>query len=461
MTAIVWLRQDLRVRDNPALLAAERTGRPVLPLYILDEGSGNPWKPGGASRWWLANSLDSLARELMQIGSRLVRKRGSPARVLADLRPECVFWNVCNEPWTREQDLRIRRELEHRGVRVETFRSATLFPPGEVCNSAGNPYRVFTAFAWACGEPTVPLPKPATLPPLDRWPRSESLDLLPHKPDWAAGLRAAWEPGSPSARSRIEAFDIEKYADTRDIPAIAGTSRLSPHLHLGEISAREAWECFRRKTGPGANKFRNELLWREFAHHLLHNFPDLPDEPLQPRFRHFPWRNDPEALARWQRGATGYPIVDAGMRELRETGWMHNRVRMIVGSFLTKHLLLDWREGARWFWDTLVDADLANNSAGWQWIAGCGASAVPYFRIFNPVLQGERFDRDGSYIRRWVPELADLPARSIHKPWTVPAPPKGYPAPIVDHRFARQRALAAFHGTKSQGGTSDDADRRT
>ena len=429
MTAIVWLRQDLRVRDNPALLAAERSGRPVLPLYILDEGSASAWKPGGASRWWLAGSLDALDRDLAGVGSRLVRRRGDPARIFTDLQPESVFWNDCGEPWIREQDQRIRLALQHRGVRTETFETATLFRPGEVRNSAGYPYRVYTAFARACGEPVAPLPMPARLPRPDCWPEADSLDLLPRAPDWANGLRATWEPGSQSARSRIKAFEIDNYREARDIPAIAGTSRLSPHLHFGEISAREVWECVSQKTGPGADKFRGELLWREFAHHLLHHFPDLPDEPLQQRFRRFPWRDDPEELALWQRGATGYPVVDAGMRELWETGWMHNRVRMIVGSFLTKHLLLDWREGARWFWDTLVDADLANNTAGWQWIAGCGADAVPFFRIFNPVLQGERFDREGSYVRRWVPELADLPARSIHKPWTLPAPPKGYPAP--------------------------------
>ena len=461
MTAIVWLRHDLRVRDNPALLAAERTGRPVVPLYTLDEGSGNPWKPGGASRWWLAGSLDSLDRDLAGVGSRLVRKRGDPARIFADLQPECVFWNDCGEPWIREQEQRIRREFRSRGVHVETFDSATLFRPGEVRNSSGHPYRVYTAFARACGEPRAPLPTPARLPPPDCWPGSDSLDLLPREPDWAGGLRTTWKPGSSTARSRIESFDIDNYLGARDIPAIAGTSRLSPHLHFGEISAREVWERVSQKAGPGADKFRSELLWREFTHHLLHHFPDLPDKPLQPRFGRFPWRNAPEDLVLWQRGATGYPVVDAGMRELRETGWMHNRVRMIVGSFLTKHLLLDWRAGARWFWDTLVDADLANNTAGWQWIAGCGADAVPYFRIFNPVLQGEKFDRDGSYVRRWVPELAGLPAGSIHKPWTLPAPPKGYPAPMVEHRHARRRALTAFHGTTSQGGEMDDADRET
>ena len=447
MNAVVWLRHDLRTRDNPALSAAAKSGLAVVPLYILDDNRGNPWPPGGASRWWLAGSLDSLAQHLDGIGSRLVRKRGDPLRIITELQPSSVYWNDCHEPWIQERDRTLRAELRGLGIQVEVFQASTLFDTGSILTASGHPYRVFTAFARACGDPAPPLPAPVRLCPPDRWPDSDSLDP---RPRWSEGFREFWKPGSDTARSRLNAFRILDYAERRDLPGVEGTSRLSPHLHFGEISAREVWDHARCKPGPGADKFRSELLWREFAHHLLHHYPDMTCCALEKRFLHFPWRDDPEALSRWQRGSTGYPIVDAGMRELWASGWMHNRVRMIVGSFLTKHLLLDWRSGARWFWDTLVDADLANNTTGWQWIAGCGVDAVPYFRVFNPVLQGERFDPDGCYVRRWVPELADLPKRFLHKPWTLPAPPDNYPSPMVDHRCARERALAAFRATRAQ-----------
>ena len=444
MTAVVWLRHDLRIRDNPSLLAAARSGLAIVPLYILDNSRNNPWPPGRASRWWLARSLDSLMRDLDGIGSRLILKHGDPLRVLSELRPSNVYWNECHEPWIRDRDKTLRTKLRHLGIRVEVSQSSTLFDAGSILTANGRPYRVYTAFARACGDPDTPLPAPARLPPPDRWPDSDWLDPRPRR---SSGLGKSWKPGSNAARSRLTSFNILDYADARDLPGVSGTSRLSPHLHCGEISAREIWNHIRSTQGPGADKFRSELLWREFAHHLLHHYPNMTCRPLQERFLNFPCRDDPEALSRWQQGTTGYPIVDAGMRELRESGWMHNRVRMIVGSFLTKHLLLDWRNGARWFWDTLVDADLANNTTGWQWIAGCGADAVPYFRIFNPVLQGEKFDPDGAYVRHWVPELAELPTKFIHRPWTLPVPPGNYPSPIVDHRFARERALAAFRTT--------------
>ena len=411
---------------------------------------------GGASRGWLSESLDSLDRDLAGIGSRLVRQRGDPSRILRPLQPGCVFWNDCYEPWIHEQDEQLRAALRRVGTRVETFNASTLFNPGDIHAASGSPFRIYTAFARACEAPPAPRPTPARLPVPETWPESDRLDLLPGNPERANRLRAHWSPGSAAARSRLAAFNIDGYADTRNMLAIEGSSRLSPHLHFGEVGPREVWSFFARRTGPGAAKYRSELLWREFAHHLLHHFPDMPDCPLHKRFLCFPWRQDSAELEYWQRGRTGFPIVDAGMRELWQTGWIHSRVRMLVGSFLTKHLLIDWQRGARWFWDTLVDADLANNTAGWQWIAGCSTDAAPYFRIFNPVLQGEKFDADGAYVRRWVPELRSLPPGSIHKPWTLPAPPDGYPAPMVDHRFARERALAAFRGTAEVDGGKDN-----
>jgi len=313
-------------------------------------------------------------------------------------------------------------------------------------NANGRPYQVFTAFWRACQampEPGVPLPAPECIPAPERWPESlaiEELGLDPI-PDWAGGLREVWTPGEAGAMRLLREFlaRADGYADERDRPDRAGTSRLSPHLHFGEVSARQVWHAAR-----GVEPYLRQLGWREFSAHLLHHFPHTATEPLRPEFRAFPWRMDAAALRAWTRGRTGYPLVDAGMRELWHTGWMHNRVRMVAASFLVKHLMIPWQEGAAWFWDTLVDADLANNTMGWQWCAGCGADAAPYFRIFNPVLQGEKFDPEGAYVRRWVPELADVPARFVHKPWLAPEPPREYPAPIVDHDFARLRALAAY-----------------
>jgi len=447
MTAVVWFRNDLRIEDNPALAAAAASGLPVLPLFIHEDACDNPWPPGGASRWWLAGSLTALDERLNRLGSRLICKLGDPERIIAQFRPDLVCWNESLEPWVRQRDERIHRLLRRQAVRVERFEASTLFPPGEIRSGSNAPFRIYSAFARACPKPLPPCPGPTALPSRKDWPRSDALALRPSAPDWAAGLRAIWRPGRSGAEARLAELPVAAYAHDRDIPSVAGTSRLSPHLHFGEISVREVWHRLRDRRGAGPDKFRGELLWREFSCHLLRTFPQLPNHPLQPRFRGFPWRPDAEALARWQRGRTGYPIIDAGMRELWHTGWMHNRVRMLAGSLLSKHLLIDWREGARWFWDTLVDADLANNSAGWQWIAGCGTDAAPYFRIFNPVLQGEKFDPQGNYVRRWVRELADLPASAIHKPWMLPHPPDAYPAPVVEHGLGRKRALAAWQST--------------
>jgi len=467
---IVWFRQDLRLTDNPALAAAAASGAPVVALYILDEGGG--WAPGGASRWWLHHSLAALAAALERRGGRLVLRRGPAAAVLDALIAEtgaaAIHWNRCYEPEAVARDTGIKAGLEARGVAVRSFDAALLFEPWTVATRAGEPFRVYTPFWKAClaaPEPPQPAPAPRHVPGPAAGPAGDALadwSLLPMTPDWAGGLRAAWTPGEAGAVRRLESFlerAVARYKGDRDRPDLPGTSRLSPHLHFGEIGPRQVWHAIRAATagGAGVESFLSEIGWREFSHHLLFHFPTLPDRNWRPEFDAFPWRHDPAALAAWQRGRTGYPLVDAGMRELWTTGWMHNRVRMVVASFLVKHLLIDWRAGADWFWDTLVDADLANNAASWQWVAGCGADAAPYFRIFNPVIQGERFDPSGSYVRRWVPELARMPDAFVHKPWAADAVTlagaglrlgETYPRPIVDHATARDRALAALASLK-------------
>ncbi len=482
---IVWFRQDLRLSDNPALHAAAATGRPVVPVYILDRDGAGPWAPGGASRWWLHHSLDSLARRLAAHGLNLVLRRGPAGPVLERLVAETgargVCWNRLYEPGAIRRDGAIRAALRAAGVAVESFNAALLFEPGTVLSGSGAPYRVFTPFWRAClaaDPPVPPRPEPAlgAAAAVARPVRSEPLDswgLLPAVPDWAGGLRAAWQPGEATAQRLLQAFlanGLHGYAAQRDRPDLSAVSRLSPHLHFGEIGPRQIWHAVHARSAPGGvpaddpaddgpRKFLAEIGWREFCCNLLADFPDLPDKPLQPRFADFDWEDKPAALRAWQRGRTGYPFVDAGMRQLWQTGWMHNRVRMVTASFLVKHLLIPWQTGAAWFWDTLVDADLANNSANWQWVAGCGADAAPYFRIFNPVTQGRKFDPRGGYVRRFVPELAGLPDRWIHRPWDAPADAlhaagvrlgEDYPLPIVDHAGARRAALAAYQAVKAR-----------
>ncbi|MDX2142352.1 MAG: deoxyribodipyrimidine photo-lyase [Rhodospirillaceae bacterium] len=464
---IVWFRQDLRLADNPALHAAAATGRPVVALYILDDAGAGAWPMGGASRWWLHGSLTALAAALAKQGARLVLRRGDSARVLdaviGETGAEAVYWNRCYEPEAIARDRAIKSALKTRNVAVESFNSALLFEPWELKTQSETPFKVFTPFhkaALKAPAPRAPLPAPKALngygtamtgEPLDSWA------LLPSKPDWAGGLRASWVPGEMGAQAALKKFldkSVGAYAQGRDLPGEALTSRLSPHLHFGEISPHQIWRAtLAHEQNAGTASFLRELIWREFAHHLLFHFPAMPEAPLRAEFQHFPWKTDAETLTAWQRGRTGYPIVDAGLRELWATGWMHNRVRMIAASFLVKHLLQPWQAGAAWFWDTLVDADLANNSAGWQWVAGCGTDAAPYFRVFNPVLQGEKFDASGAYVRRWVPELAKLPDAWIHKPWVAPMDVlaaagvtlgRHYPAPIIGLAAGRDRALAAF-----------------
>jgi deoxyribodipyrimidine photo-lyase len=464
---ILWFRRDLRLADNPALAAAAG-GAPIVPLFVFDAEEGGDWKLGAASRWWLHGSLEALAADLARLGAPLLLRSGPAGAALARLVEEIgasdVFWSRVHEPWAVARDAEIEADLRGRGVEVAIFESTLLAEPSHLRSRSGAPFRVFAPFWRALlsyVEPPLERPAPKALraaPP----PPSERLadwGLRPTRPDWAAGLRESWRPGEAQAQRRLADFletGVVSYARLRDFPAADGASRLSPHLHWGEIGSAQIWRATRAADAPqgDAEAFLRELGWREFCHHLLAARPDLPDVPIDSAFARFPWaRDEGEAFAAWTRGRTGYPFVDAGMRQLWRTGFMHNRLRMVTASFLVKHLLLPWREGERWFHETLVDADLADNAGNWQWVAGCGADAAPYFRIFNPVLQGERFDPEGEFVRRFVPELAGLDAKYIHRPWTAPESAvraaglrlgETYPRPIVDHAAARERALAAF-----------------
>jgi deoxyribodipyrimidine photo-lyase len=462
--SLVWFRRDLRLADNAALRAAVAQGGAVIPVFVWAPEEDGEWAPGAASRWWLHHSLERLGRELRARGSRLVIRQGRASDVLCRLARETgarhLFWNRVYEPAGLATEERVSTAARAAGVEPSGAAGALLHEPGAIRTTEGRPFQVFTPFWGACvakGPPPPPTPAPRRLRASRAWPRSlplASLRLLP-RTDWAAGLRTSWKPGEAGGLARLRAFarrDIAGYARDRDRPAAAGVSRLSPHLHFGEISPRQAWHAA-RAGGRGVEAFRRELGWREFAQHLLFHFPATPTEPLRPRFRGFDWADSPDAMRAWQRGLTGYPLVDAGMRQLWRTGWMHNRVRMVVASFLVKDLLLPWQLGAKWFWDTLVDADLANNTLGWQWSAGCGADAAPFFRIFNPATQGKKFDPEGEYVRAFVPELRRLPARWIHEPWRASSEVRAragvelgvtYPEPIVDHTWARGRALDAF-----------------
>ncbi len=469
---VVWFRQDLRLNDNPALMAAAASGRPVIALYILDTATRD-WSMGGATRWWLHHSLAKLAEALrLHYGLQLILRRGDPAVLLPALLREtgatAIHWNRVYEPASIARDTAIKAALQADGVAVDTHNAALLFEPWTVKTQAGGWFKVFTPFWRACLAQPAPIPQraPKSLTPYAGALDSDALDdwtLLPTRPDWAGGLREAWTPGEAGAAERLQEFidtDLHRYANGRDRPDLNCTSRLSAHLHFGEIGPRQVWQAVQMAADRGgariaqnAGKFLSEIGWREFCHHLLFHFPTLPQQNFRDDFDAFPWNPNADHVKAWQTGRTGYPIVDAGMRQLWHSGWMHNRVRMIAASFLIKHLLQDWRVGEDCFWDTLVDADLANNAGGWQWVAGSGADAAPYFRIFNPIMQGEKFDPEGDYVRRWVPELAQLPNKYIHKPWTAPESVlkqaglvlgQTYPLPLVDHATARKAALAAF-----------------
>jgi deoxyribodipyrimidine photo-lyase len=462
---LVWFRNDLRLADNPALAAAVDRGGPVIPVFIWPSEEEEPWFPGAASRWWLNRSLASLNADLEGRGSRLIIRRGPAEKALTDLvnssGATAVYWNRRYEPSAIAHDRTLKKNLRDRGITTESFNGSLLFEPWTIRNGSGQAYRVFTPYWRACRNQAIaPMVShaPSQLHAPQVWPPSlplPELDLEP-KLDWTSGLQKAWQPGEAGAMQQLQRFReeaVNHYSGGRDRPAETGTSRLSPHLHFGEISARQVRQAILEIGGPESEVYLRQVGWREFAHHVLYHQPQSPNQPLRREFAAFPWKHDSKSLSMWQQGKTGYPLVDAGMRELWQTGWMHNRVRMVVASFLVKHLLIDWQEGASWFWDTLVDADLANNTLGWQWAAGCGADAAPYFRIFNPVLQGEKFDPAGAYVRRWVPELAALPDAFIHKPWEAPESILGtagvalgrtYPNPIIDQATARARALAAL-----------------
>lgn len=466
--SIVWFRQDLRTEDNPALVAAAQKGGPIVPIYIWAPEEEQEWAPGAASRWWLHYSLEKLQEELKKMGLTLIFRHHSSLQSLLDLikltGADTVFWNRRYEPAIIQRDSFIKTELHAQGVKVQSFNSNLLFEPGTINNKQGKPFQVFTSFWKHCLQSTPlapPIPKPQNCIGYPDSLPSDSLaqlGLLP-KISWDSGFKSHWKPGSIGAKQKLNhALNhvIGLYAEQRDRLDLDGVSQLSPHLHFGELSPRMVWQAVMerfKQDDPNSAAFLRQLGWREFAYHLLYYFPHTPTEPLRIDFSSFPWQEHYPSLRAWQKGETGYPVVDAGMRQLWTTGWMHNRARLIVASFLAKDLLIHWREGAKWFWDTLVDADLANNTLGWQWVAGCGADAAPYFRIFNPVIQGEKFDETGDYIRQWVPELRALPNKWIHAPWEAPddvLKAAGitlgvtYPKPIIDHHQARERALEAY-----------------
>jgi deoxyribodipyrimidine photo-lyase len=461
---IVWLRRDLRLQDNPALLAAAATDAPLILLFISGPDEDRANATGAASRWWLHHSLKAFARALAPLRARLCIRRGHTRQVLGELCASsgcgAVYFNRRYETAGHAIDQAVAQDLDSMGVNVRRFAGNALLAPGAISTQSGSPFRVFTPWYKRLRH-SADVPPPAPAPTTFRLAEKvaglelDDLDLLPSV-NWYGGLEAAWTPGEAGAQAAVEAFHptVGQYGGRRDTPSDSGTSRLSPHLHFGEITARQIWHRIGAGHQPQtAEDFRRQLGWRDFAIQLLWHFPETVEQPMAAKFSAFPWRRDSADLHAWQRGQTGYPLVDAGMRQLWQTGWMHNRVRMVVGSFLVKHLLIDWRAGASWFADTLVDADLANNTMGWQWIAGCGADAAPYFRIFNPIRQSQRFDGAGAYIRRWVPELKALDNKSIHAPWEMPVLllyaagvrlGVDYPRPIVDHQTARIRALDAY-----------------
>jgi len=474
-TCLLWFRQDLRLADNAALQAALSTGLPIICIFIWDETTPTKQQIGSASKWWLHHSLVSLDAALQERNNKLLYYRGKPEDILMPLiqkeNVKTVFWNRCYDAHSINRDKKIKANLINADVEVESFNSHLLYEPWDILNQAGKPYKVFTPF-WRKGclpsgrEWNEIHAAPKKIPTVKKFPRCDTLaswELLPYKPNWASEFETFWHPGESGAQKRLANFidhGLRDYKEGRNFPAQQNVSGLSPHLHWGEIAPWRIWQSIeialssdKRLLLHNVENFQSELGWREFSYYLLYHFPSLPSENFRSEFNNFPWESNKKLLRAWQRGQTGYPLVDAGMRQLWQTGWMHNRVRMVAGSFLVKHLRLHWHHGEHWFWDTLVDADLASNSASWQWVAGCGADAAPYFRIFNPVLQSEKFDAQGEYIRCWVPELAELENKYIHAPWNAPSVMlekaeiilgKTYPLPVVDHNEARAAALDAY-----------------
>ena len=453
--------------------AAIEAGGPVIPVFIWAPSEAGDWAPGAASQWWLHQALKGLSEKWRAMRGKLILRQGDSLAELRDLIEKTgaqrVYWNRRYESPLRELDAEIKRHLREDGVEVESFNSSLLNEPHTAATGGGNPYKVYTPYWKKLKDRAIePIAEPNfdSLNFPETYPQTltlDSLGLLPEK-QWHRKFDSYWVVSEAAAQERLEKFltqAVETYNQARDIPSEDGTSSLSPYLHWGLIGPRQVMHALKAKHAlgkEGPQVYAKEIYWREFAYNVLYHFPKTPAAPLHEKYADFPWQPDAIALKRWQRGQTGYPIVDAGMRQLYATGWMHNRVRMVVSSLLVKHLLQDWREGANWFWDTLVDADLASNTLGWQWSAGCGADAAPYFRVFNPITQGKKFDAEGEYVRKWVPEIAKLPSKFIHEPWEAPAGileyagvelGKDYPEPIIDHKEGRERALAALDQFKS------------
>ncbi|GAB4146685.1 MAG: deoxyribodipyrimidine photo-lyase [Sphingomonadales bacterium] len=470
---IIWLRQDLRLAGQPAVAAAAQSGAPLLFVYVLDDAAPGHWRLGGAARWWLHHSLQALNEAIIARGGALILRRGDAVTILASLcreaKAEAVHATAHYEPWARRQERALAKALAAAGTGWRLHGAGLMVEPGRLLTGQGQPYQVFTPYwrAWQAAVASLrsqPMPAPAHLAAPADLPASDALEawrLRPTRPDWSGGLAASWRPGEQAAMARLHDFAAAaaaQYGQGRDRVDADGTSRLSPYLHWGELSAAQVIDHLNHVLAPeAAEPFIRQLAWRDFCHDLLAHDPDMADRSWRAHWRGFPWRDDPDALRAWQCGRTGYPIVDAAMRGLWHEGWMHNRARMIVASFLTKDLLLPWQAGAAWFWDTLVDANLANNSAGWQWVAGSGADAAPYFRIFNPITQARKFDPEGRFVRRWLPQLAALPDTYLQQPWQAPplqlheagvALGRDYPQPMIDHGLARRRALDMYqrHG---------------
>lgn len=473
--AIVWFRKDLRLSDNPALTQAVEENNEIIPIYIYEEGIPNAWEIGGASKWWLHHSLQSLCDHFDSFGIKLILKKGNPLAILESLIEEtqatAIYWNRRYEPYSILNDSKIKQTFNKHRIECKSFNGSLLIEPWEVLTQKNTYFKVFTRF-WNQSLKILDVPKDLPIPNLKRNTNinflSDNLndwELLPKNPNWAREFKQSWNPGEIYAQKKLVHFienHLENYSVERDFPGCTGTSALSSHLTFGEISSRQIWNAINNNNVgkksktliESSHKYLAEIGWREFSYNLLYHFPKLPSDPFSERFQNFPWKKNESFLKAWQKGLTGYPIVDAGMRQLWHIGWMHNRVRMIVASFLTKDLLINWTEGAKWFWDTLVDADLANNSASWQWVAGCGADAAPYFRIFNPILQSQKFDPEGKYIKQWIPELSNLPIKYIHAPWEAPEEilkksnielGLDYPNPIINHAEAKAKALDLFN----------------
>lgn len=452
---IVWLRRDLRLLDQPAFFAAAQAG-PVIPVYVLDDAAAGSHAYGGASRWWLHHSLADLSNTLGRRNSRLILRRGDAVEELTKLAKETGAGSIHAirhyEPWWRKAQGKLAEQLD-----LQLYDGNFLLPPGAVTTGSGTPYKIYTPFSKATLEHMPPrdvLPEPDTLSHPDNWPDSDALgdwNLLPTRPDWSAGIADFWQVGERAAQTRLKEWEdhVADYDEARNLPSTDGSSRLSPHLHFGEVSPAQVWHALKGRRGEGWYVYGMELIWRDYAQNVICQFPAYAKQSYREDFDRLKWRNpdtDEQAAAdlkAWQRGQTGYPIVDAGMRQLWQTGWMHNRVRMIAASFLIKHLLIDWRHGEQWFWDTLVDADYAANGTNWQWVAGTGVDSNMFVRIMAPLSQSEKFDAAG-YIMTYVPELADLDAPYIHDPEDHGCRPKDYPAKIIGHREGRERALAAY-----------------